>query len=34
MISFLLHNGLLCMGELSEQVEDTFTHEYVVGFRL
>jgi len=32
-ISSLLHNGLLRMGELPEQAEDTFTHEYVVGFR-
>jgi hypothetical protein len=27
-VSALLNNGILRMGELAEQPEDTFTHEY------
>src|ERR1700683_543289 len=28
-VSALLNNGILCLGELSEQPEETFTHESV-----
>jgi len=28
-VSALLVNGILCIGELAEQEEGTFTHEYV-----